>query len=62
MTIKNRSTWQVLDERRLTELLTPALLHSPSDDAPYGGAKSKPGQAWLRWGSCWNPNGPLNVD
>lgn len=62
MTIKNRSTWQLLDERRLADLLTPVLLRRPTDDAPYGHQHTKPGQAWLRWGSAWNPNGPLNVD
>ncbi|MEM6731037.1 MAG: hypothetical protein AAF658_05750 [Myxococcota bacterium] len=62
MSIKNKSTMQVLDEPRLAELLTPVLLRRYRDDAPYGHLEAKPGQAWLRWGSAWNPHGPLAVD
>ncbi|MEO1172910.1 MAG: hypothetical protein AAFX94_12805 [Myxococcota bacterium] len=53
MTIKNPITLQPLDERRMADLLTPVLLQRYRDDAPYGQPETRPGTAWLKWGSAW---------
>lgn len=62
MTVKPKSPYRSLDERRIASLLTPVLLGRYCDEAPYGTAAAKPGQAWLRWGNAWDPNIDPSLD